>query len=80
MRMRSVLTASVLAAGILVGGAGAALANDGVGIDSFSGGRAGFAATCSSFAGIPAAVGPLYTSNCAAEGEREWAKFHHLGA
>ncbi|MFJ9339109.1 hypothetical protein ACIRP0_07425 [Streptomyces sp. NPDC101733] len=79
MRMRSALTASVLAAGILLGGAGAALA-DGVDGEYFSGGHAAFASNCSSAAAIPAHFGPVYTSTCAREGEKEFAKFAHLGA
>ncbi|MEU9235512.1 hypothetical protein [Streptomyces subrutilus] len=84
MRIRSAVTASVLAAGILLGGAGAALANDGVDIDYFSGGRAGFSSDCSSVAAVPsnrpAFTGPVYTSSCATDGVAEWAKGHHLGA
>ncbi|WP_245239974.1 hypothetical protein OHA91_26510 [Streptomyces erythrochromogenes] len=84
MRIRSAVTASVLAAGILLGGAGAALANDGVDIDYFSGGRAGYSSNCSSLAAVPASrpafTGPIYTSTCVADGEQEWAKGHHLGA
>ncbi|MEJ8640543.1 hypothetical protein WKI68_02065 [Streptomyces sp. MS1.HAVA.3] len=84
MRIRSAVTASVLAAGILLGGAGAALANDGVDIDYFSGGRAGFSSNCSSFAAVPnnrpAFTGPVYASNCVTDGEAEWVKGHHLGA
>ncbi|AKL64683.1 hypothetical protein SSAG_03637 [Streptomyces sp. Mg1] len=79
MRMRSALTASVLAAGILVGGAGAALA-DGVDAEYFSGGHKNFSSSCSSAAAVPALFGPVYTSNCSSEGEKEWAKFAHLGA
>ncbi|APU40042.1 hypothetical protein UK14_11955 [Streptomyces sp. NRRL F-4428] len=84
MRIRSAVTASVLAAGILLGGAGAALANDGLDIDYFSGGRAGFSSNCSSLAAVPASkpafTGPVYTSNCLKDGELEWAKGSHLGA
>ncbi|MGW6576099.1 MULTISPECIES: hypothetical protein [unclassified Streptomyces] len=80
MRIRSALTASVLAAGILLGGAGAALANDGVDIEGFSAGHKAFASNCSSFAGVPAKIGPLYADNCEKEGEKEWAKAYHLGA
>ncbi|MFG2485799.1 hypothetical protein ACGFSI_23960 [Streptomyces virginiae] len=80
MRIRSALTASVLAAGILLGGAGAALANDGVDLEYFSGGHKSFASNCSSFAGVPAKIGPLYANNCEKAGEKEWAEFHHLGA
>ncbi|UQX04457.1 hypothetical protein [Streptomyces sp. RerS4] len=79
MRIRSALTSSVLAAGIVLGGAGAALA-DGVDIGRFAGGHAGFAFTCSSAAAIPANFGPAWTSTCAGEGEKEWAKAYHLGA
>ncbi|GGZ47936.1 hypothetical protein AB0P12_25460 [Streptomyces subrutilus] len=80
MRMRSALTASVLAAGILLSGAGAALADGGVDLGRFSGGHAGFASTCSSAAAVPAAFGPAYTSTCSKEREKEWADFAHLGA
>ncbi|MEU6214241.1 hypothetical protein ACN6AT_25370 [Streptomyces sp. JL4002] len=83
MRIRSAVTASVLAAGILLGGAGAALADD-VDIDYFSGGRAGFSSDCSTLAAVPsnrpAFTGPIYSSTCAKDGEFEWAKGHHLGA
>ncbi len=84
MRIRSAVTASVLAAGILLGGAGAALANDGVDIDYFSGGHAGFSSNCSSLAAVPsnrpAFTGPVYTSSCVTDGEKKWVKGHHLGA
>ncbi|MFD8986085.1 hypothetical protein, partial [Streptomyces sp. NPDC059564] len=73
MRMRSALTASVLAAGILLGGAGAALANDGVESEYFNGGHAAFAATCANAAAVPAVIGPVWTSTCSKEGEKEWA-------
>nr|WSX53718.1 hypothetical protein OG409_35235 [Streptomyces sp. NBC_00974] len=74
------MTASVLAAGILLGGAGAALANDGVAIDYFSGGHKAYSSNCSSAAAIPAAFGPVYTSTCAKGVEAEWVKGAHLGA
>ncbi|MCM1969711.1 MULTISPECIES: hypothetical protein [unclassified Streptomyces] len=80
MRIRSAVTASVLAAGILLGGAGAALANDGVDIDYFSGGHKSFSSNCSSAAAIPAPFGPAYTSTCEKGGEAEWLKGAHLGA
>ncbi|MFE9844955.1 hypothetical protein [Streptomyces goshikiensis] len=82
MRMRSALTASVLTAGILLGGAGAALADgvDGVDAEYFSGGHKNYSSSCSSAAAVPALFGPVYTSNCSSEGEKEWAKFAHLGA
>ncbi|MFD3549976.1 hypothetical protein ACFWUW_31080 [Streptomyces sp. NPDC058655] len=78
MRMRSALTASVLAAGILLGGAGAALADDAGEGEFFSGSHAGFAATCSTAAAVPAHFGPVYTSSCAAEGEQEHWQFGHF--
>ncbi|MFJ8159809.1 hypothetical protein ACIRBY_02640 [Streptomyces sp. NPDC096136] len=84
MRIRSAVTASVLAAGILLGGAGAALANEGVDIDYFSGGHAGWSSNCSSFAAVPhnlpSFAGPVWNSTCAKEGEKEWLKGAHLGA
>ncbi|MCX5378675.1 hypothetical protein [Streptomyces sp. NBC_00091] len=84
MRIRSAVTASVLAVGVLLGGAGAALADGGVEIDYFNGGRAGHSSNCSSFAAVPhnlpAFAGPVYSSTCAKEGEKEWAKGSHLGA
>lgn len=80
MRIRSAVTASVLAAGILLGGAGAALANDGVDIDYFSGGHKAFSSNCSSVGAVPAHFGPVYTSSCAKDGEAEWVKGAHLGA
>ncbi|MCY0937233.1 hypothetical protein [Streptomyces sp. H34-S4] len=80
MRIRSAVTASVLAAGILLGGAGAALANDGVDIDYFSGGHKAFSSNCSSLGAVPAPFGPVYTSSCAKDGEAEWVKGAHLGA
>ncbi|WP_330328448.1 hypothetical protein OHS33_00990 [Streptomyces sp. NBC_00536] len=80
MRIRSAVTASVLAAGILLGGAGAALAHDGVDLDYFSGGHGTFSSNCSSAAAIPAHFGPVWTSTCANDGEFEWIKGAHLGA
>ncbi|MFJ8209460.1 hypothetical protein [Streptomyces sp. NPDC096033] len=84
MRIRSAVTASVLAAGILLGGAGAALANEGVDIDYFSGGHKAYSSNCSTFAAVPhnlpSFAGPVYSSNCSKEGEKEWLKGSHLGA
>ncbi|MFJ3877945.1 hypothetical protein ACIPW5_10840 [Streptomyces sp. NPDC090077] len=84
MRIRSAVTASVLAAGILLGGAGAALANDGVEIDYFDAGRKAHSSNCSSFAAVPhnlpSFAGPVYSSSCLKEGEKEWANGSHLGA
>ncbi|WP_251055185.1 hypothetical protein [Streptomyces sp. ISL-66] len=73
------MTASVLAAGILLGGAGAALANDGVDIDYFSGGHKAFSSSCSSAAAVAAPFGPAYTSTCAKDGEAKWVDGAHLG-
>ncbi|MEU8436623.1 hypothetical protein AB0F18_27700 [Streptomyces sp. NPDC029216] len=84
MRIRSAVTASFLAAGILLGGAGAALADDGVDIDYFSGGHRTNSSDCSSFAAVPhnlpAFAGPVWTSTCSKSGEKEWLKGSHLGA
>ncbi|MFD3873788.1 hypothetical protein [Streptomyces sp. NPDC058623] len=80
MRMLSALTASVLASGILLGGAGAALAHDGVEGEYFSGGHRSSASSCSSVAAVPASFGPVHTSSCASEGESEWAEFARLAA
>ncbi|KOU18868.1 hypothetical protein ADK52_30150 [Streptomyces sp. WM6372] len=83
MRVRSAVTASVLAAGILLGGAGGALA-DGVDVDYFTGGRAGHASNCSTFAAVPhnlpAFAGPVYNSSCEKNGEKEWLTGQHIGA
>ncbi|MEU3722985.1 hypothetical protein [Streptomyces sp. NPDC031705] len=83
MRIRSAVTASVLAAGILLSGAGAALADD-VDLNYFDGGRAGFASSCTSFAAVPhnlpAFAGPVWSSSCDKTGAKEWAKNYHLGA
>ncbi|MFK0045390.1 hypothetical protein ACIQU4_14940 [Streptomyces sp. NPDC090741] len=86
MRIRSAVTASVLAAGILLGGAGSALAGgvDGVDVDYFTGGRAGHASNCSTFAAVPhnlpAFAGPVYNSSCEKNGEKEWLTGQHIGA
>ncbi|MER5963537.1 hypothetical protein [Streptomyces sp. NPDC002057] len=76
--MRS-LAASVLAVGILLGGAGAALANDGVGIGNFSAGGAGFTSHCS-VTGVPAVYGTIFTGSCSEAGWEEGAEFSYLGA
>lgn len=75
MRMRSALTASVLAAGILLGGAGASLADDRAEGEVFSGGHERAAFACSQTAAVPARFGPIWTSSCAGEAEREHAEF-----
>ncbi|MER6215415.1 hypothetical protein ACGFY6_05580 [Streptomyces sp. NPDC048387] len=83
MRIRSAVTASVLAAGILLGGAGAALADDGAELDYFSGGHKAYSSNCSTFAAVPhnlpSFAGPVYNSTCAKDGEKEWLKGAHLG-
>ncbi|APE20134.1 MULTISPECIES: hypothetical protein [Streptomyces] len=60
--MRS-LAASVLAVGILLGGAGAALANDGVGMGYFNAGGAGASSHCSA-SGVPSVYGTIFTGSC----------------
>ncbi|MFE2009880.1 hypothetical protein [Streptomyces sp. NPDC059491] len=76
--MRS-LAASVLAVGILFGGAGAALANDGVGIGSFSEGGAGFTSHCA-LTGVPSVYGTIFTGSCSDSGWEEGAEAAWLGA
>ncbi|MFJ5831410.1 hypothetical protein [Streptomyces sp. NPDC093089] len=76
--MRS-LAASVLAVGILLGGAGAALAHDGVGIGGFSEGGAGFTSHCS-VSGVPSVYGTIFTGSCSDSGWEEGAEFAYLGA
>ncbi|MFJ6569329.1 hypothetical protein ACIQNU_18075 [Streptomyces sp. NPDC091292] len=78
MRMRSALTASVLTAGVLLGGAGAALANDGgSGLVRGTGAHAAERASFSQFAGVIDGVGPVYASH--GETEREWDHLTFLG-
>ncbi|MCX4681920.1 hypothetical protein OG413_42750 [Streptomyces sp. NBC_01433] len=72
MRMRSALTTSVLAVGILLGGAGAALANDGGGIVNATGSQGAEQTSDTTFAGVIDRVGPVYFSN--SETGREWNK------
>ncbi|MFF0559655.1 hypothetical protein [Streptomyces sp. NPDC004266] len=76
--MRS-LAASVLAVGILFGGAGAALAHDGVGIGRFSEGGSGSASHCA-VAGVPSVYGTIFTASCSEKGWEEGAEFEYLGA
>ncbi|CAM5657943.1 hypothetical protein [Streptomyces tanashiensis] len=76
--MRS-LAASVLAVGILLGGAGAALANDGVGIGYFDEGGAGFSSHCS-VSGVPSVYGTIFTGSCSDKGWEEGAEGSFLGA
>ncbi|MEV6956577.1 hypothetical protein [Streptomyces sp. NPDC051183] len=84
MRIRSAVTASALAVGILLGGAGASLANDGLDIEGFKGGHAAASSDCSSFAAVPATkpgyTGPTYAAHCATDSNKEWAAGFHLGA
>ncbi|MFD7028574.1 hypothetical protein ACFWAR_11140 [Streptomyces sp. NPDC059917] len=77
MRMRSALTASVLAAGILLGGAGAALANDGGGLVQGTGSQGAGRTSDSSFAGVVDHVGPIYTNTSSTE--FEWDRGTFLG-
>ncbi|MFD8973844.1 MULTISPECIES: hypothetical protein [Streptomyces] len=76
--MRS-LAASVLAVGILLGGAGAALANDGVGTGYFSGGSAGFSSHCSA-TGVPSVYGTIFTGSCSDKGWEKGPEGAFLGA
>ncbi|SEE19600.1 hypothetical protein [Streptomyces sp. TLI_105] len=76
--MRS-LAASVLAVGILFGGAGAALAHDGVGIGRFAEGGAGFASHCAA-SGVPSVYGTIFTASCSDEGWEVGDEFDYLGA
>ncbi|MFC9590848.1 hypothetical protein [Streptomyces sp. NPDC056944] len=76
--MRS-LAASVLAVGILFGGAGAALAHDGVGLGNFSEGGAGFSSHCA-LTGVPSVYGTIFTASCSEKGWEEGAEFAYLGA
>ncbi|MCB5167666.1 hypothetical protein LG634_22900 [Streptomyces bambusae] len=84
MTIRSAVTSSVLAVGMLLGGAGAAVAHDGFDIDYFNGGHAGFSSDCKTIAAVPhmlpAFNGPIYGSTCAKSGEVEWAKGTHVGS
>ncbi|MFF8381294.1 hypothetical protein ACF07V_34845 [Streptomyces sp. NPDC015661] len=75
--MRS-LAASVLAVGILLGGAGAALAHDGVGIGSFSEGSADFSSHCAA-TGVPSVYGTIFTASCSEAGWEEGAELSYLG-
>ncbi|WP_330297047.1 MULTISPECIES: hypothetical protein [unclassified Streptomyces] len=70
MRMRSALTASVLAAGILLGGASVALADDGGALVQSTGSRGGARSESSSFAGVPAHFGPIWGST--GSKEKSW--------
>lgn len=75
--MRS-LAASVLAVGILLGGAGAALAHDGVGAGNFSGGGSAFSSHCAT-TGVPAVYGTIFTGSCSDAGWEEGPEFAYLG-
>ncbi|MFF5920006.1 hypothetical protein ACFY8C_16965 [Streptomyces flavochromogenes] len=76
--MRS-LAASVLAVGILLGGAGSALANDGFGAGYFSAGGAGFSSHCA-VAGVPAVYGTIFTGSCSEKGWEKGPEGAFLGA
>ncbi|MFE5913907.1 hypothetical protein ACFQ6B_33150 [Streptomyces wedmorensis] len=75
--MRS-LVASVLAVGIVLVGAGGALAHDGVGIGSFDGGGAGFTSHCS-VTGVPSVYGTIFTGSCSDSGWEKGEEFTHFG-
>ncbi|MER6206617.1 MULTISPECIES: hypothetical protein [unclassified Streptomyces] len=62
MRMRSALTTSVLAVGILLGGAGAALAHDDGGVVAGTGSQGSGHTDNTMFAGVIDHVGPVYAS------------------
>ncbi|MDJ0380358.1 hypothetical protein [Streptomyces sp. G-G2] len=79
MRMRTALTATVLAGGVLLGGAGAAMASSGADFESYTAGATRYFSHCDSIAAIPAHFGPLYTSSCAKGGETEHEAYQHLG-
>ncbi|MEV4937230.1 hypothetical protein [Streptomyces zaomyceticus] len=76
--MRS-LAASVLAVGILLGGAGAAIAHDGVGIGSFAEGGAGISSHCA-LAGVPSVYGTIFTASCSDSAWEKGAEYTYLGA
>ncbi|MFG2296149.1 hypothetical protein [Streptomyces sp. NPDC048603] len=80
MRIRSALTASFMAAGILLAGAGAAAADGHVDIDRFYGGHAAYTSNCSTTVAVPPLTGPAYATTCVTSGEKDWAKAGHLGA
>ncbi|MFE4453096.1 hypothetical protein [Streptomyces sp. NPDC056796] len=77
MRMRSALTSSVLAVGILLGGAGAALANDGGGLIQATGSQGAKRTDSTSFAGVIDHVGPVWANN--SQSESEWEHFSLQG-
>ncbi|MFF8837961.1 hypothetical protein [Streptomyces sp. NPDC015130] len=76
--MRS-LAASVLAVGILLGGAGGALANDGFGAGYFSAGSAGFSSHCA-LTGVPSVYGTIFTGSCSDKGWEKGPEGAFLGA
>ncbi|MEU7702710.1 hypothetical protein ACF064_19335 [Streptomyces sp. NPDC015492] len=76
--MRS-LAASVLAVGILLGGAGGALADDGFGAGYFSAGGAGFSSHCA-VAGVPAVYGTIFTGSCSEKAWEQGPEGAFLGA
>ncbi|MFJ8770139.1 hypothetical protein [Streptomyces clavifer] len=75
MRIRTILTATALTAGILITGATTALADDGLiqGTGSAGAGRT----SGSSFAGVIDHVGPIYTNTESTE--FEWDRGTFLG-
>ncbi|MFD5875886.1 hypothetical protein [Streptomyces sp. NPDC060322] len=75
--MRSALTASVLAAGILLGGAGAALADDDGGLVRATGSQGAERTADRSFAGVIDHVGPVWYDS--SKSESEWDRFTFQG-
>lgn len=71
MRMRSALTTSVLAVGLLLGGAGAALAHgDDNGVVQGTGSQGSGHTDTTMFAGVIDHVGPVYSST--SKTDHEW--------
>lgn len=77
MRMRSVLAASVLATGILLGGAGGAMAHGGGGGGSYNGEHGGQRSDTTTFAGVIHRVGPVFYQNDGSE--TVWSRESALG-
>ncbi|MEU9337103.1 hypothetical protein AB0D49_28710 [Streptomyces sp. NPDC048290] len=77
MRMRSVLAASVFTVGILLGGAGSALANDGGGVVQASGSQGVHQTGSTSFAGVIKGVGPVWYND--GQSNTEWERFTFQG-
>ncbi|MEE1774845.1 hypothetical protein AB0D58_34975 [Streptomyces sp. NPDC048210] len=78
MLMRSALTASILAADILLGGAGAALAEDDGGLIQGTGSQGAGRTSGSSLAGVIDHVGPIYTITESTEFESDRGTFRGI--